>query len=78
MGMVSEARTWKRKNEKLGSDLVVQRSRYHNFEVFFRALQDGHSFSGIWGGTRGGVKSDKIGKVFLQKLGSDLVVQGSR
>ena len=35
------------KMKKLESDLVVQRSRYHNFEAFFRDLQDGHSFSGI-------------------------------
>ena len=28
----------------------------------------------IFGGGTGGVKSDKIGKVILKKLGSDLVV----
>ena len=45
--LISEAKHMNRKNEKLGSDLVVQRSRYHNFEVVFRDQQDGHSFSGI-------------------------------
>ena len=34
------------KLEKLWSDSVVQRSRYHHFE-FFRDLQDGHGFKAI-------------------------------
>ena len=35
------------KVKQLGSDLVVQRSRNHFFEVFVRDLQDGHGFRGI-------------------------------
>ena len=34
MGMVSEARNGNIKMKNLGSVLVVQRSRYHHFEVF--------------------------------------------
>ena len=30
--------------KKLGSDLVVQKSRYHHFEVFVPDQQDGHGF----------------------------------
>ena len=39
------AANWESEIEtKLGSGLVVQRSRYHNSEVFVRDLQDGHDF----------------------------------
>ena len=34
------------KTIKIGSGLVVQRSRYHHLEVVFRDLQDGHAFRG--------------------------------
>ena len=60
----------------MGSDLVVQRSRYHNF-VFCSGSTNWDCFNGIWGGT-GRSKLTKLEKVFLQKLGSDLVVQSSR
>ena len=61
------------KKTKLGSDLVVQRSRCHHFEVFFEIykmrmvswLQDSN-------------KNQRNGNVKLKKLGSDLVVQRSR
>ena len=35
MDMISEAEKMSRKNKKVGSDLVVQRSRYHQFEACF-------------------------------------------
>ena len=43
---------------------VFKGVRQGGFCIFFRAVLEG--------------KRDKIGKVFLQKLGSDLVVQSSR
>ena len=46
-------------------------------EKVIMGARQGWIFVFFLGGT-GGVKSDKIGKVFLQKLGSDLVVQSSR
>ncbi len=42
MGKMSEAKQVNSKNKKkLGSDLVVQRSRYHHFEVFFEIYKMG-------------------------------------
>ena len=42
MGMISEAKKWKRRIEqKLGSALVVQRSRYHHFEAFLEIYKIG-------------------------------------
>ena len=44
----------------------------------FEGVSTGVDFHVFGGGTWGGVKSDKIRKVFLQKLGSGLVVQRFR
>ena len=44
----------------------------------FQGGSSGVDFYVFVGSGTGGSKSDKIGKVFLQKLGSDLVVQSSR
>ena len=61
------------KLKKMGSDLVVQRSRYHHLEAFARDLQDGH-VSSLWGSQT----NQEDQNVRLKKLGSDLVVQRSR
>ena len=61
---VNKLETWNWK--KLGSDLVVQRSRYHHFEAFFEIYKMGM----ISEATKNELK--------VKKLGSDLVVQRSR
>ena len=81
----------KRIFEKLGSDWVLQSSRQgypeQNFALYHLGMVPGQKVSkGVrqgwifvfFFGRYWGVKSDKIGRVFLQKLGSDLVVQSSR
>ena len=53
--------------KKLGSDLVVQRSRSYSFEAFFEIYKMGMIS-----------KANNLNRKNKNKLGSDLVVQRSR
>ena len=59
----------------LGKPAKMGGEHFRKFSIFPSNVGCFFVFFVVGGG--GGVNSDKIGKVFLQKLGSDLVVQSS-